>query len=113
MTNMMTINGIQAVIAYDPDIEMFRGDFVGLNGGADFYAKDIEGLKREGELSLKVFYEFCAERGIEPRKQYTGEFVLHLDPKVQEAAEIAATVHGQSLSRWASETLCRAALEAA
>lgn len=64
----IAINGIQAVIAYDSDIEMFRGDFVGPNGGADFYAKDIEGLKREGEISLKVFHEFCAERGI-PRNK--------------------------------------------
>jgi len=35
--NTMTINGYQAVIAFDPDIQMFRGEFVSLNGGADFY----------------------------------------------------------------------------
>ena len=34
--NMMEINGFNAVIKYDPEIEMFRGEFVGLNGGADF-----------------------------------------------------------------------------
>ena len=34
--NTMTINGYQAVIAFDPDIQLFRGEFVGLNGGADF-----------------------------------------------------------------------------
>ena len=45
--NTMTINGYQAVIAFDPDIQMFRGEFVGLNGGADFYAKDVDGLRRE------------------------------------------------------------------
>ena len=36
--NTMTISGYQAVIAFDPDIQMFRGEFAGLNGGADFYA---------------------------------------------------------------------------
>ena len=30
--NTMTINGHQAVIAFDPEIQMFRGEFVGLNG---------------------------------------------------------------------------------
>ena len=30
-------DGYKAVIAYDPEIEMFRGEFVGLNGAADFY----------------------------------------------------------------------------
>lgn len=28
---------------------MLRGEFVGLNGGADFYAKDIDSLRREGK----------------------------------------------------------------
>ena len=59
--NTMTIKGYQAVILYDPDIQMFRGEFVSLNGGADFYAKDVEGLFREGEISLKVFLEACEE----------------------------------------------------
>ena len=38
--NTMNIGGYEAVITFDPDIQMFRGEFVGLNGGADFYAAD-------------------------------------------------------------------------
>ena len=37
----MMIDGYRAIIAFDPDIQMFRGEFLGLNGGADFYAKDV------------------------------------------------------------------------
>ncbi len=47
--NTMTISGYQAVIAFDPDIQLFRGEFVGLNGGADFYAADVAGLMPEPE----------------------------------------------------------------
>jgi predicted HicB family RNase H-like nuclease len=46
---------------------MFRGEFIGLNGGADFYAKDIAGLRKEGALSLRVFLEMCGEDGVKPR----------------------------------------------
>ena len=66
--NTMTIDGHQAVIAFDPEIQMFRGEFVGLNGGADFYAKDVKRLQSEGRISLKVFLEACAQDGVEPRK---------------------------------------------
>ncbi len=59
----MKIGGQQAVIAYDPDIEMFRGEFVGLNSSADFYACDIAGLHREGELLLNTFMDECAKCG--------------------------------------------------
>jgi len=55
MKNVMKINDVKAVIAFDPEINMFRGEFVGLNGGADFYSTDIDGLRREGETSWKGF----------------------------------------------------------
>lgn len=68
-TVMAFDNGYQAQIAYDPEIEMFRGEFIGLNGSADFYATDVDGLKREGTTSLHIFLETCAEEGIMPKKR--------------------------------------------
>ena len=68
MINVMEFNGYSSVITYDPEIEMFRGEFVGLNGGADFYAEDIKGLRYEGKISLDVFLKMCAEDGVSPRK---------------------------------------------
>jgi len=109
MNNVMTISGYQAVIAFDPEILMFRGEFVGINGGADFYAADVEGLRREGEISLRVFLDACKQRGIDPHKHYSGKFVLRLDPKVHEAASLAAAAQGKSLNQWATEALKEAA----
>ena len=41
MMNLMEIDGYRATIKYDPEIKMFRGDFISLKGGADFYASNI------------------------------------------------------------------------
>jgi predicted HicB family RNase H-like nuclease len=106
--NTMTINGYQAVLSFDPDIQMFRGEFVGLNGGADFYAKDVDGLRREGKISLKVFLDACAEDGVNPRKHFSGKFSLRVDPELHEAAAIAAAANGQSLNQWAAEAIRQA-----
>ncbi len=60
MNKIMTFNeNYQARIVYDPEIEMFRGEFIGLNGGADFYACDLESLRKEGQISLDMFLEMC------------------------------------------------------
>ncbi len=63
MINTMTIDGNDAVIEFGPDINMFRGEFIGLNGGADFYAESVAGLEKEGRRSLKVYLDMCRERG--------------------------------------------------
>ena len=75
MINVMKIEGYDAVINYDPEIEMFRGEFINLNGGADFYASDIKGLHKEGRLSLNMFLEMCREDGVTPKKDYLSYFM--------------------------------------
>lgn len=110
MINTMMIDGYQAVITFDADIQMFRGEFLGLNGGADFYGKDVEGLQHEGKISLKVFLDACVEDGVEPRRHFSGKFSLRVDPAIHEAAVIAAAAHGQSLNQWAEDALRQAAL---
>lgn len=109
MKNVMTINGYKAVIAYDPEIEMFRGEFIGLSGGADFYARDIEGLHREAEISLRVFLEACEKDGVDPRRHFSGKFVLRVNPEVHEEVVIVAAAEGKSLNQWVSEVLEEAA----
>ena len=102
---MMEIQGYQAIIRYDPDIEMFRGEFIGLNGSADFYAKDVEGLRREGEHSLKVFLDMCREDGVEPRKEYSGKFNLRVPPSLHAKIAARASAEGKSLNQWVVDTL--------
>jgi predicted HicB family RNase H-like nuclease len=72
----MNVGGYKAVIKFDPKIEMFRGEFIGLNGGADFYADNIQGLKNEAEKSLQIFLDACKKRGVSPMKQFSGQFNL-------------------------------------
>lgn len=105
MRNTVEIEGYRAVIQFDPDIEMFRGEFVGLNGGADFYAPDISGLRREGAASLKVFLDMCKEDGVEPRKQFSGKFNVRISPDLHAAIAVAAAADGKSLNRWIRDEL--------
>ena len=103
--NTMTINGYNAVVSYDEEIDMFRGEFVGLNGGADFYASDIAGLRKEGEISLRVFLDACLARGIEPRKHFSGKFNLRVPPDLHERLAIQAAAQGKSINAWVLDVL--------
>jgi len=108
MKNTLIIDGKKATIAFDPEINMFRGEFIGLNGGADFYAASVEKLIEEGQKSLKVFFELCAEENIEPRRHFSGRFNIRLDPALHAAAVQAASAHDMSLNEWISTIIAEA-----
>ena len=103
--NTMDINGYQAVIVYDPELNLFRGEFFGLNGGADFYATSVDELRKEGEISLRTFLEMCAEDGVEPRKHFSGKFNLRVPPALHERVAAQAAAHGKSINAWITELL--------
>ncbi|MBS9783368.1 MAG: type II toxin-antitoxin system HicB family antitoxin [Pasteurella sp.] len=103
--NIMKFGKYKAIINYDPDIEMFRGEFIGLNGGADFYADNIHDLKKEGDTSLKVFLDMCKEEGITPQKSYSGRFNVRIPPAIHEKVVVSATAENKSLNQWITDTL--------
>ena len=104
MKNTMEIDGYRAV-RFDPDIDMFRGEFLDLNGGADFYAPDVAGLKAEGAASLKVFLDMCREDGVEPRRRYSGRFNVRIPPELHASIAAAAAAEGKSLNQWVADGL--------
>ena len=108
MKNVMKFGEYDSVINFDPEIEMFRGEFIGLNGSADFYADSIENLRHEGEISLKVFLDFAAEKNIMPKKQLLGKLVLRLKPEIHRKYKLLATSKNISLNKLLNETLEKA-----
>lgn len=103
--NVMEINGYKAVIAYDPDINLFRGEFIELNGGADFYAADVESLRQEGETSLRVFLDMCREKGIEPRRTFSEKFNVRIPPELHARLALEAAAEEKSLNAVVAEKL--------
>jgi predicted HicB family RNase H-like nuclease len=84
---------------------MFRGEILGLTGGADFYGKTPKELKAEFKKSLAVLLEVCKEKGVEPRRNYSGKFNLRIAPELHERLAIAAQAEGKSSNTLAQEAL--------
>ena len=101
----MTLDGYHAKIEYDAELDLFRGEILGLNGGADFYGKNPKELRTEFKKSLQVFLDVCEEKGIEPRKHFSGKFNLRISPELHEQLAIAAHAEGKSINLLAQEAL--------
>ena len=109
--NMMEVDGYKAKIEYDPELDQFRGEILGLNGSADFYGKSPTSLRREFKNSLKAFLETCAEEGINPRKEYSGKFNLRIPTDLHREIAARATATDKSINQWVSEILKRSVSE--
>ena len=103
--NVMSIDGYRAKIEYDAELDLFRGEILGLNGGADFYGKNPKDLRTEFKKSLTVFLEVCKEKHIEPRRHFSGKFNLRISPELHEQLAIAAQAEGKSINTLAQEAL--------
>ena len=103
--NLMTVDGYHAKIEYDQELDAFRGEILGLSGGADFYGKNPKELRVEFKKSLKVFLDVCQEKGIQPRRHFSGKFNLRIPPELHERLAIEAQARGKSINSLAQEAL--------
>ena len=103
--NLMSLDGYNAKIEYDADLDLFRGEILGLTGGADFYGKNPKELRAEFRKSLQVFLDVCRKNGIDPRRNYSGKFNLRIPVDLHEKLAIVAEAEGKSLNTLAQEAL--------
>jgi predicted HicB family RNase H-like nuclease len=103
--NVMTVEGYRAKIEYDEELDLFRGEILGLNGGADFFGKNPKELRTEFKKSLQVFLEVCKEKCLEPRRNFSGKFNLRISPELHERLAIEAQAQGKSINTFAQEAL--------
>ena len=103
--NLMEVDGYRARLAYDSEIDQFRGEILGLSGGADFYGKTPAELRKEFRRSLKAYLKVCEEKGIAPLKTYSGKFNLRIPSALHGRIAEAAAGENKSINEWVAEAL--------
>jgi predicted HicB family RNase H-like nuclease len=108
--NTMTYGGYQAVVTYDEDAELFHGEVMNLRDVITFQGRSVAELKQEFADSIADYIAFCRERGEEPEKPYSGQFVVRVEPSLHKAVVTAAKREGLRLNKWVAATLERASV---
>lgn len=103
--NIMQLDDYKAKIEYDAELDMFRGEILGLSGGADFYGNSPEELRVEFKKSLEIYLEVCREQGIEPLRHYSGKFNLRVPSQLHEQLAIRAQAQNKSLNALIQDVL--------
>lgn len=106
--SMMHYKGYEAVVEFDEDAEIFHGEVINLRDVITFQGVSAQELKQALAELVEDYLAFCAERGEEAEKPFSGQFVIRTDPSLHKALTIAARRDGVSLNKWVTSALERA-----
>ena len=62
-------------------------------------------MKQAFRASVDDYLAFCEERGEEPDKPFSGQFMTRIPPDLHRQVNLAASMAGKSLNAWVAEQL--------
>jgi predicted HicB family RNase H-like nuclease len=102
---MMEYKGYMGKVEFDDEAGIFHGEVVNTRDVITFQGDSVSELKKAFHESVDDYLAFCAERGEEPDKPFSGQFVARIPPDLHRKVNLAASVSGKSLNAWVSEQL--------
>ena len=101
----MDYKGYQARVEFDDDANIFHGEIINTRDVVTFQGKSVDELRQAFEDSVEDYFSFCAERGEEPEKPFSGRFTVRLSPEQHRRVILAAEKAGKGVDKWIAEVL--------
>lgn len=111
MNDVLKYKGYIATVQIDPEAGVLHGRVMGLRDVITFEVESATDLQREFEASVDDYLDFCAERGEQPDKPYSGTLSLRMDPELHRKADLAAAANDLSLNKWIEQTIAERTAE--
>lgn len=105
---MLKYKGYTGHVEYDDEAGVFHGEVLDLRDVITFQGRSVEEIERAFQESVDDYLEFCAQRGEEPDKPFSGRLMLRLPPNLHRKVYVNALREGKSLNQWIAERLERA-----
>ncbi len=106
---MMEYKGYLSRVEFDDEANIFHGEVINIRDVITFQGKTVDELRQAFADSVEDYLAFCAERGEEPCKPFSGRFTLRLSPDQHRKVILAAEKAGKGVEVWAAEALTQAA----
>jgi len=104
----MRYKGYEAIVEYDENAGIFHGEVADLRDVITFQGRSVAELRKALAASVEDYLAFCKERGEEPEKPFSGQFVVRVEPSLHRSIALAARRAGLSLNKWVTSNLEKA-----
>jgi len=102
---MMEYRGYVGKVEFDGDAGIFHGDVLGTRDVITFQGQSVAELQTAFKESIDDYLAFCRQRGEEPDKPFSGQFVTRIPQELHRQVNLAASISGKSLNSWVAEQL--------
>jgi len=102
---MMEYKGYIGKVDFDDEAGIFHGEVINTRDVITFQGKSVAELKKAFRESVDDYLAFCASRGEEPDKPFSGQFVTRIPPELHRQVNLAASLSGKSLNAWVADQL--------
>jgi predicted HicB family RNase H-like nuclease len=102
---MMEYKGYVGKVEYDDEAGLFHGEVINTRDVITFQGQSVEEIRKAFRDSVEDYLAFCAERGEEPDKPFSGQFVTRISPELHRKLNAAAALAGLSLNAFVAEQL--------
>lgn len=102
---MMTYKGYVGKVEFDDEAGIFYGEVVNLRDVITFQGTSVQELRQAFQDSVDDYLEFCAQRGEEAEKPFSGKFMVRINPELHRDLFVKAKLANKSLNNWVNEVL--------
>ena len=102
---MMEYKGYVGKVEFDDEAGIFHGEVIDTRDVITFQGRSVDELKTAFQESIDDYLAFCKQRGEEPNKPFSGQFVTRIPPELHRQVNLAASISGKSLNAWVAEQL--------
>lgn len=101
----MEYKGYIAKVEFDDQDNTFHGEVINLRDVITFEGQSVEELREAFRDSVDDYLDFCAERGEDPERPFSGKFSVRMDPELHRKLTIQARLANKSLNSWLNDAL--------
>ncbi|MBI1900776.1 MAG: type II toxin-antitoxin system HicB family antitoxin [Planctomycetia bacterium] len=101
----MEHKGYIGKVEFDDEAGIFHGEVINLRDVITFQGQSVAELKNAFKESVEDYLAFCASRGEQPERPFSGQFLTRIPPELHRQVNLAASLSDKSLNAWVSEQL--------
>ena len=107
----MEYKGYLGKVEIDDEACILHGEIINIRDVITFEGQNVAELQQAFRDSVEDYLEFCAQRGENPEKPFSGKFVVRLPVELHRKVYVKARLSDKSLNSWVTEVLTAAVHE--